>query len=74
VLKVDERQWFYLVHGSVTGQVMLSDLRVVRLKESAFLKLQEHLRNLCLGCIEYHKTVAEFLCGISWNIRLNHQH
>ena len=37
-------------------------------------QLQERLQSLCRDLITGQKTIVEFLCGVGWNIRLNHQH
>ena len=38
------------------------------------VQLQERLQNLCKDLTTGQKTTAEFLRGVGWNIRLNHQH
>ena len=37
-------------------------------------QLQERLQSICRDPTIGQKTIAEFLCGVGWNIRLNHQH
>jgi hypothetical protein len=37
-------------------------------------RIPERLQNLCRDLTTGQKTIAEFLCGVGWNIRLNHQH
>jgi hypothetical protein len=38
------------------------------------VQLQERLQNLCRDLTTGQKTIAEYLCGVGWNIRLNHQY
>ena len=38
------------------------------------IQLQERLQNLCRDLTTGQKTIAEYLCGVGWNIRLNHQY
>jgi hypothetical protein len=38
------------------------------------VQLQERSQSVCRDLTTGQKTIAEFLCGVGWNIRLNHQH
>ena len=46
----------------------------VKRTQQRHVQLQERLQNLCRDLTTGQKTIAEFLCGVGWNIRLNHQH
>jgi hypothetical protein len=48
----------------------------VKRTQQRHVQLQERLRlqNLCRDLTTGQKTIVEFLCGVGWNIRLNHQH
>ena len=46
----------------------------VKRTQQRHVQLQERLQNLCRDFTTGQKTIAEFLCGVGWNIRLNHQH
>ena len=46
----------------------------VKRTQQKHVQLQERLQNLCRNPTTGQKTIAEFLCGVGWNIRLNHQH
>ncbi|XP_042228469.1 uncharacterized protein LOC121870655 [Homarus americanus] len=69
-------EWFQLEEATVSTIIQQDGVgnpprkRVRR----RYVQLQERIRNLCAGRREDHKTVAEFLRGVGWNIRLNHQH
>ena len=45
----------------------------VKRTQQRHVQLQERLQNLCKDLATGQKTIAEFLCGVGWNIRLNHQ-
>jgi hypothetical protein len=46
----------------------------VKRTQQRHVQLQERLQNLCRDLTTDQKTIAEFLCGVEWNIRFNHQH
>ena len=46
----------------------------VKRTQQRHVQLQERLQNLCRDLTTGQKTIVEFLCGVGWNIRLNHQH
>jgi hypothetical protein len=46
----------------------------VKRTQQRHVQLQERLQNLCIDLTTGQKTITEFLCGVGWNIRLNHQH
>jgi hypothetical protein len=46
----------------------------VKRNQQRHVQPQERLQNLCRNLATGQKTIAEFLCGVGWNIRLNHQH
>ena len=46
----------------------------VKRNQQRHVQPQERLQNLCRDLTTGQKTIAEFLCGVGWNIRLNHQH
>jgi hypothetical protein len=45
----------------------------VKLTQQRHVQLQELLHNLCRDLTTGQKTIVEILCGVGWNIRLNHQ-
>ena len=46
----------------------------VKRTQQRHVQLQVRLQNLCRDLTTGQKTIAEVLCGVWWNIRLNHQH
>jgi hypothetical protein len=46
----------------------------VKRTQQRHVQLQERLLNLCRDITTGQKTIVEFLCGVRWNTRLNHQH
>ena len=38
------------------------------------VQLHECLQNICKDLTTGQKTIDEFMCGVGWNIRRNHQH
>ena len=46
----------------------------IKRTQQRHVQLQERLQNLCRDLTTGQKTIAEFLCGVGWNIRLYHQH
>ena len=38
------------------------------------VQLHECLQNICKDLTTGQKTIDEFICGVGWNIRRNHQH
>ena len=46
----------------------------VKLTQQRHVQLQERLQKLCSDLTTGQKTIDEFLCGVGWNITLNHQH
>jgi hypothetical protein len=46
----------------------------VRRTQQRHVQLQERLQHLFRDLTTGQKTIAEFLCGVGWNIRLYHQH
>ena len=46
----------------------------VKRTQQRHVQLQELFQNLWRELATGQKTIAEFLCGVGWNSRLNHQH
>jgi hypothetical protein len=44
----------------------------VKRTQQRHIQLQERLQNLCRELTTGQKTITEYLCGVGWNIRLNH--
>ena len=50
------------------------DYPPVKRTQQRHAQLQERVQNLCRDLNTGQKTIAELLCGVRWNTRLNHQH